>query len=159
MVLNVEQPQPALLAEGERDEAAKLYQFGLGELAVQPLPEHVVVGQSPRDGLGVAERSLLPLAEPVRGLEVQQVVILSFGEALLGRLDRALVTAVLTVDRPRDVDPAQLLDAVIADTGAEDVLPGPGECPEAGGHVGTDRRALRPWRALPATPFHLGAHL
>jgi hypothetical protein len=64
MVLDVEQPQPALLAEGERDEAAKFHQFRLGEIAVQALPAGVVVRQLPGDGLRVGERRLLPAVEP-----------------------------------------------------------------------------------------------
>jgi hypothetical protein len=41
VVLDVEQPQPALLAHRQGDEAAELDQFGLGEVLVQPLPQRV----------------------------------------------------------------------------------------------------------------------
>ena len=37
-VIDVEQAQPALLAEGEADHAAELDELRLAEVAVQPLP-------------------------------------------------------------------------------------------------------------------------
>jgi hypothetical protein len=37
-MLDVEQPQPALLAEGQGDKTAQLDQFRFGEMQVQPLP-------------------------------------------------------------------------------------------------------------------------
>src|SRR5258708_20085525 len=159
MVLYVEQPQPALLAEGKRDKAAELDQLRLGEVTVQAFPEVVAVGQPPGNGLRICERRLFPVVESLRGLEVQQVVVLGLVQALFGGLDRALVAAVLAVDRARDVHPAQLLDAVVAHAGAENALPGTGERPEAGRHVGPDRAALRPGRSLPPAPLHPGPHL
>src|SRR5712691_1363139 len=100
VMLDVEQPQPALLAEGQRDEAAEFHQFRLGEMTVQTLPAGIIVRQSPRDGLRVGERRLLPVAEPPRGLEVQQVVVLGLGKAAAGRPRRALIPAVLAIHGP-----------------------------------------------------------
>jgi hypothetical protein len=44
VVLDVERPQPALLAHCQGDKAAKLDKLGLAEVPVQPLPE--LVGRS-----------------------------------------------------------------------------------------------------------------
>src|SRR6185436_403910 len=61
VVIDVEQPQPALLAEGEADHAAELDQLGLAEMPVHALPEGVVGVEMPRDRLGVGERRFLPV--------------------------------------------------------------------------------------------------
>src|SRR5579872_4146780 len=82
VMLDVQQPQPALLAHGQGDEAAELDQFRLGEVLVQPLPQRVVGVQPPRDRLRVGQRRLLAFGEPGRGLEVEQVVVLSLAQAL-----------------------------------------------------------------------------
>ena len=59
MVVDAQQPDPALLTEGQRDEAAKLDELGLGEVLVQALPERVVGVQPPSDRLGVRKGSFL----------------------------------------------------------------------------------------------------
>jgi len=159
VVLDVQQPQPALLAHRQGDEAAELHELRLGEMPVQPLPERVVGVEPPGDRLRVGQGRLLAFAEPGRALEIEQVVVLPLGQALRPGLLRALVPAVLALDRARDVHPAQFLDGVIAYPVAEDRLPGPGEGPEAGGHVRAHGRTLRPRRALPPAPVHLGPHL
>src|SRR5262249_58189495 len=91
--------------------------------------------------------------------EVEQVVVLPLAQPLRPGLLRALVPAVFAFHRARHVDPAEFLDGVIADPVAEDRLPRPGERPESGGHPRAHRRTLRPRRALPPAPLHLGPHL
>ncbi|MDQ2896671.1 MAG: hypothetical protein M3Y09_13670 [Actinomycetota bacterium] len=65
----------------------------------------------------------------------QQLVVLAFHEPELLPFLGALVAAVFALHRPRDVHPAQLLDRVIADTVAEQVVPAVGEEPEGGGNM------------------------
>src|SRR6185437_375816 len=124
-----------------------------------PVPELIRRRQVPGDRLGIGERGLLPVGVARRGLEVQQLVVLALGEACGCGRGRALVTAVLTLDRAGDVDPAQLLDLVVAHALTEDDVPRPREEPEAGGDVGPDRGAFRPRCALARAPLHLGPHL
>src|SRR5690348_1830160 len=159
VMLDVEEAQPALLAHRERDKAAELDQLGLGEMPVEPLPQRVVGLQPPRDRLRVGQGGLLALAEPRRGLEVEQVVVLPLAQALGPGLLRTLVSAVLAVHRAGHVHAAELLDGVIANSVAEDRLPRPREGPEARRNVRAHRRALRPRSALAPAPFHLGPHL
>src|SRR5262249_58712889 len=111
------------------------------------------------DGFGVGQRRLLPVAVARRGLEVQQLVVLALGEAAGRRGHRALVATVFALDRAGDVDPAQLLDLVVTHALPEDVVPGPGEEPEAGRHVRPDGGAFRPRGAFARAAFHLGPHL
>src|SRR5258708_7027971 len=117
-------------------------------MAPHPLPELLRGWQGPGDRLGVGGRGFLPVAVARRRLEVQQLVVLAFGEAGGRGRDRALVAAVFTLDRAGDVDPAQLLDLVVAHPMPEDVIPRPGEEPEAGGDVRPNGRAFRPAGAL-----------
>ena len=88
VVIDVEQPQPALLAERQPDHAAQLDQLGLTEVRVQAVPERVVGVHPPRDRLGVRERRLLPVVEAVRALEVEQLVVLALDEPLRATLAR-----------------------------------------------------------------------
>src|SRR4051812_31072681 len=106
VVLDVEQPQPALLAERQRDRAAELDELRLAEVRVHPLPEGVVGLQPPGDRLGVRERRPLALVEAIGRLEVQEVVVLRLLQALAAALLGALVAAVLALHRPRHVDAA-----------------------------------------------------
>ena len=90
---------PALLAAGEGDEKAELDQLILGEEPVQPLPEGVVGDPSvPNDGARVGERRLLAFSEAVRVLEVQELLVLLFSDALLSRPDRSLDASILALD-------------------------------------------------------------
>src|SRR4051794_14038383 len=155
VVVDVEQPQPALLAERQADRAAELDELGLAEVRVHPIPEGVVGLEPPGDRLGVGERRLLALVEALGCLEVQEVVVLRLLQALLTPLLRALVAAVLALHRARDVDAAQLLDRVVAHAVVEEVAPAVREEPERGRHVRPDRRALRPRRADARTALHL----
>src|SRR5438045_1233023 len=77
-----------------------------------------------------------------------QILVITLGQPLLWRSDRALIAAILALHRARDVTPAELLDAVVAHALAEYGLPGIGEGPECRGHVGANRLALRPRRSL-----------
>jgi hypothetical protein len=78
----VQQPQPALLTEGERNEAAKLHQLRLAEMPVQPCPQVVIVRQVPRDCLRIGQSGLLPLVETLRAFEVQQLVVFPLAQPL-----------------------------------------------------------------------------
>src|SRR5262245_2513718 len=158
VVVDAEQPDPALLAEGQSDEAAELDEFGLGEVLAEPLPELVEVLLAPGDRLRVCEGSLLAVVVLVRGLEVQQLVVLRLLQSGGRRLHGALVAAELALDRPRDVDPAKVLDRVVADALVEGRLPGVGEGPERVRRMGTDRRALRPRGAITSAAVHLLLH-
>ena len=60
--------------------------------AVQTFPQSIVGLQPPRDRLRVGQGSLLAVPEPLRGLEVEQVVVLPFAQALRLGLLRGLVT-------------------------------------------------------------------
>src|SRR5467141_891707 len=159
VVVDIEQPQPALLPHGERDEAAQLDQLGLVEMPVEPFPERIIGVQVPGDCLGIRKRRLLPLVVIAGLLEVQQVldVILQDGAAR-GRLDRALIAAVFALNGARYVKPAQLLDRVITHAVLEDVAPGVGKGPEAFGHMRAHRGALGPRRAFALAALHLLAH-
>src|SRR3712207_5070106 len=143
VVVDVEHAQPALLPERQADEAAELNELRLAEVAVHPVPELVVRVEMPGDRLRVGERRLLALVVGGRRLEVEQLVVLAFDEPERAALLRALVAAVLALDRARDVDAAQLLDAMVEDAVAEDVVPAVGEEPEARRDVRADGRALR----------------
>src|SRR5882672_2676835 len=159
VVVDVEQPQPALLPHGERDEAAQLDQLGLAEMPVEPVPERIIGVQVPGDCLGIRKRRLLTLVVFTGFLEVQQVldVILHDGAAR-GRLDRALIAAVFALNGARYVEPAQLLDGVITNAVLEDVAPGVGKGPEAFGHMRAYRGALGPRRAFSLAALHFRAH-
>src|SRR5882672_506925 len=160
VVVDVEQPQPALLPQGEPDHAAQLDQFGLVVVSVQALRECVVGRGVPGDRLRVGERRLLALVVAGRLLELEQVPHLVLDDrAARRRFHRALVAAVLALHGARDIEAAQLLDRMIEHAVPEDVVPGVGEEPEAGGHVRADRRALGARRALALAALHLPAHL
>ena len=158
MVLDIERPQPALLAHGQGHEIADLDQFGLAEMLVQARPERVVDRQVPGDRLRVGQRRLLALVVAARALEIDQVAVIVLDDALLGRLDGALVAAELAQHRARHVDAAEFLDAVVGDAVLEHVAPGIGERPEHRRHMGADRLALRTRRALLGASIELGEH-
>ena len=61
VVIDVQEPQPALLAEREADHAAELDQLRLAEVAVQAIPEGIIGVEMPGDRLGIGERRFLPL--------------------------------------------------------------------------------------------------
>src|SRR5262249_45373263 len=61
IMLDIEKPQPTLLAEREPDHAAELDKFRLREVATHALPELVAGVEPPNDGFGIGKRRLLPL--------------------------------------------------------------------------------------------------
>jgi len=140
---------PALLPQGEPDEEAQLNELGVGEVAAEPLPQGVVGDRRlPDNGAGIGQRRFLPIGELIGVLEVQQFGVLLFRDAPLSGPDRTLDSSILALDRLRDVDATELLDAVIQDPRAEGSLPGLREGPDDGWNVGADRLALRPRRAM-----------
>ena len=77
---DIEGADPALLAEREGDEEAQLDQLRLGEVLVELRPEGVVGQRRVEENrLGVGQRDLLALAEPLRLAEVEQVGVLVLG--------------------------------------------------------------------------------
>src|SRR5688572_10357308 len=120
---DVQEAQPRLLPECEADHAAELHELRLREVLVEALPQGVVRRAGPDDRLGVRERRLLAVAVGLGRLEVEELVVLSLDEAGRAALLRALVAAVLALDAARHVHPAQLLQGVIHDALAEEVLP------------------------------------
>jgi hypothetical protein len=129
-MVDVEQPDPTLLAHREGDEAREFDQLLLTELGVQPLPEGVVGIQPPGDRLGVGQRGLLALVVEVRRLEVQEVFELPLGQARALGFGASLIPAVLAFERTRHVDPAELLEGVVDHAAAVELLPRFGEGPE-----------------------------
>ena len=61
MVVDSEQPDPALLAKRQCDEAAQFDQFRFGELLMQPIPQVISRLQSPADRFRVGEGGFLPM--------------------------------------------------------------------------------------------------
>lgn len=64
VVVDVEQPGPALLTKGERDDAAELDKLRLREVLVQLRPQSVAVLLVPRDRLRMGKGGLLPAVVP-----------------------------------------------------------------------------------------------
>src|SRR5258705_13865674 len=69
------------------------------------------------------------------------------------------MAALLALHRARDVEPAELFDAVVEHAVAIKVAPGIGEEPERRRHMRAHRRAFRPRRALALAALHLLAHV
>ena len=67
-------------------------------MLVEALPERIVGLQPPGDRLRVGQSGLLTVPEPLGRLEVEQVVVLSFAEALCLGLLRSLVAAVFALN-------------------------------------------------------------
>ena len=148
-VPDAERLDPALLPQGERDEEPELDELGNCEVLVEPLPESVVGDlRIPDDGARVGQRGLLARGEPVRVGEVEQLVVLLFGESLPSGLDGALDPSVFALDGFGDVDPAEFLDAVVKDAVAKCQIPRLREGPNDAGVVCADRLALGPGRPL-----------
>lgn len=143
VVADIQGLDPALLAAGKGDEKAELDQLRLAEESVQLLPERVVGDPGvPNDGAGVGERRFLAFAEAVRVLEVQELLVLLFGDALLSRPDRSLDASILALDGFGDINATELFQGVVADTVAECELPGLREGADDRRHVGADGLAL-----------------
>src|SRR5438552_6385546 len=159
VVVDVEQPQPALLPHGEGDGAAELDELGLAEMPLQTFPERIVGIEMPGDRLGIRERCFLAVVAARGFFEIEQVLDVLFHDPRARSLDRALVAAIVTLHRARHVQSAELLDGVVAHTLVEQVAPGVRKGPESRRHVGAHRRALRPRRALALAALHFLLHL
>src|SRR4051794_10573662 len=127
MMLDIESAQPTLLTHGERDEIADFDQLRFAEIFAQSPPEFVIDGQIPGDRLSVRQRRFLSLVVARRALEVDQITIVIFHDALARRLHGTLIAAILALYRARDVNAAKFLNAVIGNTVLEDVPPAVGE--------------------------------
>ena len=121
---DAERLDPPLLPQGERDEEPEFDQFGDGEVLMEPLPQEFVGDlRVPDDGARVGKGSVLARGEPVRVGEVQQLVVLLFSESLPSGLDGTLNPSVFAFDGFGDVDPAELLDAMVKDAVAKCQIP------------------------------------
>src|SRR5262249_43866599 len=148
VVAYVEGLDPALLAERETDEEPQLDQLLSGEVSVQALPERVVGDAGvPHDGAGPGQGRLLTLAEAVRILEVQELVVLGLIQAVR-RTGGALDASILTVDRPGHVDATELLQGLVTDAVPEREVPRLAEGADHGRDVSPDCLTLRPRRAV-----------
>lgn len=120
-------------------------------MLVKLRPERVVGDLSvPDDGAGVREGSFLPFRELVRLGEIQQLVVLRFGESLPSGPDGALDPSVLALNRFRYVDAAEFFKTVVQDAVAEGQLPGLRKRPDDTRVVRPDRLALGSRRPLDA---------
>ena len=148
---DAERLDPSLLSERQRDEEPELDELRNREVLVKLRPQGIVgdVG-IPDDRARIRKRDFLAFAEAGGFFELQQIVVLLFGESFPSSLDGALDPSVLAVDRLRNVDAAELLDAVIADAMAEGKVPRLRERADDARHVGTNRLALRARCAFPA---------
>ncbi len=144
MVADAQGLDPALLAAGQRAEEAELDELGLGAMLMELAPQCVVgdVGV-PQDGAGVAKRSLFPFGVALGSLELEQIRVVLFREALPFSLDGPLYPSVVAFDGLRHVDPAQLLDVMVEDPVEKRCAPCLGKCVKHSGHMGADRLALR----------------
>ena len=73
MVLDIEEPQPALLAKRQTDHAAEFDKLRFIEMPVHAIPKSVVGVEMPGDCLGIGERRFLPLVVFFRFFEIQEV--------------------------------------------------------------------------------------
>ena len=141
-MIDVQQPQPALLPQRQADRAPQFYEFLLVEVLVLPIPEGVVRVESPDDGFCIGECCFLAVVVLVGLLEVHEIIHLNFFDACILTLDGALIAAKFTDDRPRDVETAKLFYFVRKDAVAKNIIPGLGEKPKTGRHVGAYRTTL-----------------
>jgi hypothetical protein len=145
---------PSLLAAGQGDEESQFDQFRFGEVGMEVRPESVVGEvRVPDDGAGIAQRGLLPVGEAIGVLELQEIVVVGFGEALPSSLDGSLDASIVTGDRLRHVYTAKLLDLVVEHAVEKRRPPCLGEGVEHRGNVTTDRLALRPGCAVDPAVF------
>ena len=60
-MFDIEESQPALLAERETDHAAEFDELGLAKLPMEPFPERVIGVEMPDDCLCISQRRFLTL--------------------------------------------------------------------------------------------------
>ena len=157
-MVDVEQAQPALLAEGEANGAAEFDQFRFAEVTVHAFPETVIGFSAPDYGFSISECGLLTFTVIGRFFKIHQIIDLCFLQSGLLAFDRALVAAKFANHRARHIEPANFLDGVIEYAVAEHVVPGIGKEPEACRHMRAHRCAFRARRAFYGAAFHLRAH-
>ena len=82
-MLDVEQPQPALLPERQTDHAADLDQLGLAEVPVQAVPKRVVCVEMPDDRFGIGDTAFCLSVKRLDFSKFKQVedVVLDLGAA------------------------------------------------------------------------------
>lgn len=109
-----ERLDPTLLAAGQCNEETQLDQLGFGEMLMQIAPQFGVgdVGV-PEDGARVSQRDLLAFGVAVRVLELQQIVVISFGQTIPSSLDGSLDPSIVTGDRLGDIHTTQFFQLVI----------------------------------------------
>ena len=145
---------PSLLAARQSDKEPQLDQLRIGEVGMEVRPERIVGEvRVPDDGAGVAQSGLLPVSEPIGVLELQEVVVIGFGEALPSSLDGSLDPSIVTGDRFRDIDPAQLFDLVVEHSIEERGPPRLSECMQDGWNVAPNGLTLRAGRAVDPAVF------
>jgi hypothetical protein len=158
VVLEAEEAIETLLAHGETDEEAEFDELGLSEVGVEHVPLGVVEIGAPGDGLGETECGFLAIVVASRLFEVEEILDVIFHENGAERFGRALIAAVGAVDGFGNVETAEFLDGVIANTVDEGIAPGVGERPEDGRNVGTNGVAFWARSAFAAGAIEFGEH-
>src|SRR5260370_29392496 len=129
-------------------------------MAVEAIPEGVVGLKVPDDRFRIREGRFLAVVVFRRLLEIEKIHHLVLDQCAVRRgFYGALIAAIFALDRPRHIEPAQLLDGVVQHAVTKEVVPGPGEKPECRWHMGTNGRTLRPRSAFPLATFHFATHL
>jgi hypothetical protein len=155
-----ERLDPPLLPQRQRDEEPQLDQFRNAEVVVEFRPKCIIRDFGiPDDGARIGERDLLPLGELRRRREFEELVVLIFAEAFPSSLDGSLYASVLALDRLGYIDPAQLLDPVVAHAVPERHVPGLRERPDDGRVMRADCLALGPGRSLAARLIQIAKDL
>ena len=115
---------PALLAERQRYEKSQLDELGIREVTVQLLPQGLIGNIGiPDDRAGVRERHFLPLGEFIRGLKIEELIVILLRQSLPSSLDGSLHASIFAVDRFRHVNPAHFLEFMIDDAVAKRKVP------------------------------------
>jgi hypothetical protein len=140
--------------------AAQLDDLGSGEVLAQASPDGVVGALGiPDEHARVEERRLLPLAEAVGALELEELLVVRLRQPLLSAPERPLGPSVVAFDGLRHVDTTELLERVLEHALPEDQLPRAGEGPRDGGDMRPDRLGFGPWGSEPAGVLHVSAEL
>jgi hypothetical protein len=99
-VADPERLDPALLAERQRDEVPELDDLRLAEVGAQPFDQRLFDAPRVPDQVArVEERRLLTVVEPLRALELQQLVVVLLRRRPLSARERPLRASVVAVDR------------------------------------------------------------
>ena len=147
-----------MLTHGQADEKSQLDDLRRFKMRVQSGPQLVAGLQPPGDGLGQTQSGFLARRETLGFVKLQQGQHIVFDHAQSLRLHRALVAAVIAIDRLRHIQPANLLDGVVANALHKGVVPGVGKRPEHRRYMGADGVTLRAGRSIAGGTLKLGAH-